>query len=204
METANLQIAIIGAGNMGGAIARGLAKGKLIQSKNIRVSDVSQANLDAIKAFDAEITVGTSNRDMIEGADIIMLAVKPWLVEVIAEEIENKINYEKQIIVLIAAGVDFGKMVELFDKQVIYEVENFNTFTAGATLLGRDIKSILGGNGETIQTFIRMLEDELKLEDESPLMNQIIETHKNIEFDIISEALNSLLQELKNNHEQRK
>ena len=44
METANLQIAIIGAGNMGGAIARGLAKGKLIQSKNIRVSDVSQAN----------------------------------------------------------------------------------------------------------------------------------------------------------------
>jgi pyrroline-5-carboxylate reductase len=117
METANLKIAIIGAGNMGGAIARGLAKGKLIQSKNIRVSDVSQANLDAIKAFDAEITVGTSNRDMIDGADIIMFAVKPWLVEVIAEEIENKINYEKQILVSIAAGVDFGKMVELFDKQ---------------------------------------------------------------------------------------
>ncbi|HZK69286.1 MAG TPA: pyrroline-5-carboxylate reductase dimerization domain-containing protein, partial [Paludibacter sp.] len=40
-----------------------------------------------------------------------------WLVEVIAEEIENKINYNKQIIVSIAAGVDFGKMVELFDKQ---------------------------------------------------------------------------------------
>ncbi len=117
METANLQIAIIGAGNMGGAIARGLAKGKLIQSKNIRVSDVSQTNLDVIKAFDAEITVGTSNREIIEGADIIILAVKPWLVEIIAEEVENKINYEKQILVSIAAGVDFGKMVELFDKQ---------------------------------------------------------------------------------------
>src|ERR1035437_1462108 len=115
METANLQIAIIGAGNMGGAIARGLAKGKFIQSKNIRVSDVSQANLDAIKAFDTEISVGTSNRDMIEGADIIMLAVKPWLVEVIAEEIENKINYHKQIIVSVRSeerrvgkGVDLG------------------------------------------------------------------------------------------------
>lgn len=83
----------------------------------------------------------------------------------------------------------------------IYEVENFNTFTAGATLLGRDIKSILVENGETIQTFIRILEEELKLEDESPLMNQIIETHKNLEFDTISEALNSLLQELKNKHE---
>jgi len=73
----------------------------------------------------------------------------------------------------------------------IYEVENFNTFTAGSTLLGRDIKSILGENAETIQTFIRILEDELKLDEASPLMNQIIETHRNIEFDAIVEALSS-------------
>jgi len=79
----------------------------------------------------------------------------------------------------------------------IYEVENFNSFTAGATLLGRDIKSILGANEETINTFIQILEEELKLEEESPLINQIIETHKTIEYDIAVEALNSLLQELK-------
>ena len=117
METANLKIAIIGAGNMGGAIARGLSKGTLIQSKNISVSDVSQANLDIIKSFDAEITISNSNRDIIAGADIVVLAVKPWLVEVIADEIENKLNVKKQIIVSIAAGVDFAKMAELFTKE---------------------------------------------------------------------------------------
>ena len=79
----------------------------------------------------------------------------------------------------------------------IYEVENFNTFTAGATLLGRDIKSILGENAETIQTFIQILEDELKLDEASLLMNQIIETHRNIQFDAIVEALSRLLHELK-------
>ena len=115
METINLQIAIIGAGNMGGAIARGLSKGTLIQSKNIRVSDVSQANLDALKAFDAEITVSNSNRDIIKDADIIVLAVKPWLVEVVAEEIENKIDLKNQVLVSIAAGVDFAKLTDLFD-----------------------------------------------------------------------------------------
>jgi len=115
METSNLQIAIIGAGNMGGAIARGLSKGTLIQSKNIRVSDVSQSNLDALKAFDSEITISTSNREIIKDADIVILAVKPWLVEVVAEEIENKIDYKKQVIVSIAAGVDFAKMADLFD-----------------------------------------------------------------------------------------
>lgn len=115
METTNLQIAIIGAGNMGGAIARGLSKGDLIQSKNIRVSDISQANLDAIKAFAPEITISNSNRDIITGADIILLAVKPWLVEIISEEIENLIDFKKQIIVSIAAGVDFSQLTSLFN-----------------------------------------------------------------------------------------
>lgn len=111
----NLQIAIIGAGNMGSAIARGLCKGTLVQSKNIRVSDVSQANLEALKAFDGEITVSTSNRDIVKDADIVVLAVKPWLVEVVAEEIENKLDYKKQMLVSIAAGVNFEKLAELFD-----------------------------------------------------------------------------------------
>jgi len=79
----------------------------------------------------------------------------------------------------------------------IYEVENFNTFTAGATLLGRDIKAILGANAETIQPFIKILEVELKLEDESPLMNQMIETHKSIKYETVVEAMNNLLLELK-------
>ena len=115
METANLQIAIIGAGNMGGAIARGLSKGNLIQAKNIRVSDVSQANLDAIQAFSSDIIVTKSNRECIQSADIIILAVKPWLVEQISEEIETKVDYKKQLIVSIAAGVDFEKLANLFN-----------------------------------------------------------------------------------------
>lgn len=114
METTNIQIAIIGAGNMGGAIARGLSKGKLINSKNIRVSDVNQANLEAIKAFAPEVTVSISNRDIIKDADIIVLAVKPWLVEIISEEIENMVDYKKQIIVSIAAGIDFSQLAKLF------------------------------------------------------------------------------------------
>jgi len=43
------------------------------------------------------------------------------------------------------------------------------------------------------------LEDELKLEDVSPLINQIIETHKSLEYETVVEALNNLLQELKKN-----
>jgi len=79
----------------------------------------------------------------------------------------------------------------------IYETDNFHIYTAGATLLGRDIKSILVGNNETIDVFIQILEEELKLEVESSLLNQIIETHSKIKFDVASEILYLLLIELK-------
>lgn len=115
METSNIQIAIIGAGNMGGAIARGLSKGTLVQSKNIRISDISQTNLDAIKAFAPEITVSNLNRDIIKDADIIILAVKPWLVHSITEELENKFDYKKQIVVSIAAGVEFNQLAKFLN-----------------------------------------------------------------------------------------
>jgi pyrroline-5-carboxylate reductase len=115
METTDLKISIIGAGNMGGAIARGLSKGKRIQSKNIRVSDISQANLDALKAFAPEITVSNSNEEIVEGADIIILAVKPWLVWTVVEAIESRIDYKTQIILSIAAGVDFEQLTKFLD-----------------------------------------------------------------------------------------
>jgi len=77
METKSLKIAIIGAGNMGGAIARGLSRGTLVENNSIFVSDISQKNLNDLKRFAPEITVSTSNIEIIENADIIILAVKP-------------------------------------------------------------------------------------------------------------------------------
>jgi len=115
MEINKLKIAVIGAGNMGGAIARGLAKGSLVAAANISVSDVAEKNLAAIKAEQPQIFTTTSNAEAVKNADIIILAVKPWLVETVAAEIEKKIDYKKQIIVSVAAGVDFSKLVDFFD-----------------------------------------------------------------------------------------
>ena len=81
---------------------------------------MSQANLDAMKAFSPEIGITTSNRDCVKDADIVVLAVKPWLVESISEEIESKLDYKKQIIVSIAAGVDFDKLTRITSYNVCY------------------------------------------------------------------------------------
>jgi pyrroline-5-carboxylate reductase len=109
-----MKISIIGAGNMGGAMARGLSQGQLFKAADIAVSDISTANLDAIQAFNPAIVCHTSNLDCIKGADFIVLAVKPWLVELIAHEIADTVNYNKQVIVSIAAGVSLEKLQSLF------------------------------------------------------------------------------------------
>ena len=44
-----MKIAIIGAGNMGGSIARGLAKGSLIDDSDIIVSNPSAGKLEKLK-----------------------------------------------------------------------------------------------------------------------------------------------------------
>ncbi len=103
-------IAIIGAGNMGGAIARGLSQGSIFSAKNIIVSDISEVNLQAIKTFNSEIQTTKENKDAVKNADIILFAVKPWLVEPIVADIKNVLNYDKQIIVSIAAGVSFEQL----------------------------------------------------------------------------------------------
>lgn len=115
MNTQDLKISIIGAGNMGGAIARGFAKGSLIKTSNIVVSDISANLLEALKLEFPEIHTTTSNVAAVKGADVVIVAVKPWIVEKIADEIEKKLDYKNQLLISVAAGVDFARMIDLFD-----------------------------------------------------------------------------------------
>ena len=117
------KVAINGGGNMGGAIARGLIKGKLISAQDITVSDISEKILADLNTVSNEWKLTLSNREAIRGADIIILAVTPWLVEKISGEIANTIDYKSQILVSIAAGVDFFTLKKLFnDEAVIFRI----------------------------------------------------------------------------------
>ena len=76
-----MKIAIIGAGNMGGAIARGLAKGTIIQTADICVSNPSKGKLDALTGEFPAMQVTHSNVEAVKEADIVLLSVKPWYIE---------------------------------------------------------------------------------------------------------------------------
>ncbi|GAE84550.1 pyrroline-5-carboxylate reductase [Bacteroides reticulotermitis JCM 10512] len=92
---------------MGGSIARGLAKGSMISESDIIVSNPSRGKLKELKVNFPMITTTQSNTDAVAGADIVILSVKPWLIESVARELKLK---SKQILISVAAGISFEQL----------------------------------------------------------------------------------------------
>ena len=109
-----MTIAIIGTGNMGGAIVRGLIKSGTCSPKEIICTAKTQATLDKVLEYDAHIRVTQNNAETVSSADVVMLAVKPWLIKQVMEEILP--NIDKQIVVSVAAGVTLKDLVEISSK----------------------------------------------------------------------------------------
>ncbi|KAA6301609.1 MAG: Pyrroline-5-carboxylate reductase [Candidatus Ordinivivax streblomastigis] len=105
-----MKLTIIGGGNMGGAIVRGLVQGTIFQASDITVIDVSDAPLKALRDFNPAIRVASSDYNSVATADIVILAVKPWLVQRVVETIRPHLNYANQIIVSIAAGITIDNL----------------------------------------------------------------------------------------------
>lgn len=99
---------------MGGAIARGLAKGSLVRVEDIRVSNPSPGKLEALKAEFPDMQVTADNSEAVAGADIVVLAVKPWLVGEVLNKLQLK---ETQMLISIAAGIKLGDLWQLLGQK---------------------------------------------------------------------------------------
>jgi len=78
----------------------------------------------------------------------------------------------------------------------LYEVEDFSTFIAGATLLGRDMRKILNPSPEIPDELVSLLQAEVDKEDESQLINHMMETHASLKYEDVYNGLLSITNEL--------
>lgn len=112
-----MKIAIIGAGNMGGAIARGLAKGTKVKATDIICSDHAQATLDRLNRQNPAIQTTTDNAEAVRHADLVLLALKPWLMESVIRELKSSFDYSRQILISIAAGVTTEQLTTYLENE---------------------------------------------------------------------------------------
>ncbi len=96
-----MKIAVIGCGNMGSALVKGWAKAGM--SANLIVTARTQETLDSISKACPDINVMPDNRLAAAEADVVVLAVKPWLVQQVMEEIMPELG--DKLVVSVAAGI---------------------------------------------------------------------------------------------------
>ena len=109
-----MKISIIGAGAMGGAIVEGLLKSQYVEAGNLCVSDASQQAVERFAKSGVNIT--TDNKVAAMDSDLVVVVVKPWLVEQVLEQIKEVLDYNRQQLVVVAAGIKGEQLKQWMQK----------------------------------------------------------------------------------------
>ncbi len=97
------RVAFLGAGKMGGIILQALLKKGLLKPASTCATVAHEERAKALAAK-LKVSVGTNNAKAVKGADIIVIGVKPQVVEEVAREIAPHLT-PRQVIVSVAASV---------------------------------------------------------------------------------------------------
>jgi len=136
---AGKKVAFLGAGKMGGIILQALLKNGLLTPKS---TCATVAHEERAKALAAKLKVkaGTSNVEAVKGADIIVIGVKPQVVEDVIREISGHVT-PKQVIVSVAASVPTA----MIEKYLPVNVPVIRAMPNTPCLLGSGMTAICKG-----------------------------------------------------------
>ena len=96
-----MKIAVIGCGNMGGALVRGWCASGM--AEDITITAKTQDTLDSYQTLYPELNVTLSNADAVSCSHYVIIAVKPWLVSQVISEMEAEL--EGKVVISVAANV---------------------------------------------------------------------------------------------------
>ncbi|MBQ3642750.1 pyrroline-5-carboxylate reductase [bacterium] len=114
------KIGFIGGGKMATAIIKGIINSKWCEAENIFVSDKSEEALKRLKE-EYGITAFSANTDVIKNSNIILFAVKPFVMNDVLNEIKNDITPEHTIL-SIAAGISTQTIEDILGKVPVIRI----------------------------------------------------------------------------------
>jgi len=135
----NRKIGFVGAGNMGCAMIKSIAASGILSSDNIYVYDLDTQRLVTLQD-ETGINISESASEVVEKCDIIILAVKPNVLETVLNSCKTSFD-NKKVLVSVAVGVPikFYKKIIGEDKKVIRTMPNTPALVGeGMTLVSPD------------------------------------------------------------------
>jgi len=110
MDLKNKRVCIIGCGNLGKSILNGLVDDTDYPSENIIATKRSLAAIESYEAHGVRIT--TDNVWAVDESDVIIVAVKPYKVLSVLNDIKAHLNPEKHVVVSLATNVHVNELQE--------------------------------------------------------------------------------------------
>lgn len=97
------QIAILGAGNLGYSIAKGLISSGMVLKENLVLTEKNPKRLEALisDGFNAL----DDNKKAIATSDLVMLVVKPWQIDELLTEIKSVVAEKQPVLVSCVTGI---------------------------------------------------------------------------------------------------
>lgn len=115
------KIGFIGAGNMAYALIKGILKANVTISNRIIASDINEVRLRYIEK-ETEVKVTLSNEETVRFSDIIILAIKPQIINEVLSPLKKFFNPSKTLISILA-GIKIKKIEKIISsKQPIIRV----------------------------------------------------------------------------------
>jgi pyrroline-5-carboxylate reductase len=103
-----LEIAFIGAGNMASSIIGGLLEQGIL-AECMRAADPFPESLNRLQESTG-IKTYTDNASAIRGADVVILAVKPQVMNQVLADIRESVAHQHALVISIAAGITIESM----------------------------------------------------------------------------------------------
>ncbi len=135
----NKKIGFIGAGNMGSAILKSVVKSKKFFAKDINIFDLDKEKVNDL-CDETGVNSAESVDQLVDASDIIILAVKPNVVEKVLTGCKNRFNLNKMLI-SIAVGIPISTYKNILgaDKKIIRTMPNTPALVGeGMTLISFD------------------------------------------------------------------
>ena len=108
---ADKKISIIGCGNIGLSILQGILKNDTIPAKNITVTKRNIQELSYLKENGVKLT--TDNISAVKESELIIIAVKPYNITNVLEEIKDHLDPLKHILISVTAGVTISEILKI-------------------------------------------------------------------------------------------
>lgn len=142
----NHKICVIGCGNLGKSIVRGLLKNENLKQSSIIATRRNLSFIEDLKLDGAYIT--SNNREAVQNSNIILIAVKPYNVSKIIDEIKDELRKGQHVLVSLATGLSTQEISEMAN----HKIPVFRAMPNIAANIGESITCICGKNASSQET----------------------------------------------------